>query len=53
MCQDLRMIFTGIDIEGFEKKEKGTFRGSLLLSVFRILHHHVVISNARNETPDV
>jgi hypothetical protein len=27
MCQDLRMEFTAIEIEGFEKKEKGSLRG--------------------------
>ena len=43
MCQDLRMEFTGFDIEGLEKKKKGTFRGSVLLSVFRILHFSKLI----------
>ena len=52
MCQDLRMEFTGFDIEGLEKKEKGTFRGSVLLSVIRILHFSKLISNAKHETPD-
>ena len=52
MCQDLRMEFTRFDIEGLEKKEKGTFRGSVLLSVFRILHFSKLISNAKYETPD-
>jgi hypothetical protein len=30
MCQDLRMEFTGFDIEGLEKKGKGTFGGNVL-----------------------
>jgi len=53
MCQDLRMEFTGFGIEGFEKNEKGIFRGSVLLPVFRILHFSELISNAKHETPDV
>jgi len=53
MCQDLRMELTGFGIEGLEKKEKGIFRGSVLLSVFRILHFSKLISNAKHETPDV
>ena len=53
MCQDLRMEFTGFRIEGLEKKEKGIFRGSILLAVFRILHFSKLISNAKHETPDV
>jgi hypothetical protein len=52
MCQDLRMEFAGFEIEGLEKKEKGTFRGSVMLSVFRILHFSKLISNAKYETPD-
>ena len=52
MCQDLRMEFTGFDIEGLGKKEKGTFGGRVLLSVFRILHFSKLMSNAKHETPD-
>jgi hypothetical protein len=52
MCQDLKVEFTGFKIEGLEKTEKGTFGGSVLLSVFRILHFCKLISNAKHETPD-
>ena len=52
MCQDLRMEFAGFEIEGLGKKEKGTFRDSVMLSVFRILHFRKLISNAKYETPD-
>jgi len=52
MCQDLRKKFTGIETEGFNKKKKGVFQGSVLLSVFRILHFSRLISNAKHETPD-
>ncbi len=53
MCQDLRMEFAGFGIESLEKIEKGIYRGSVLLSVFRMLHFSELISNATHETPDV
>ena len=52
MCQDLWMEFAGFEIAGLEKKEKDAFRGSVLLSVFRILYFSKLISIAKYETPD-
>ena len=51
MCQDLRKEFTGIETEGFNKKKKDVFQGSVLSSVFRILHFIKSISNTKHETP--
>jgi len=53
MCQDLRMEFTGFEIEGLGKNEKGIFRGGVLLSVFRILYFSGLILSAKYETPEV
>jgi hypothetical protein len=46
------MEFAGFEIAGLGKKEKDAFRGSVLLSVFRILYFSKLISIAKYETPD-
>jgi hypothetical protein len=51
MCQDLRMEFTAIEIEGLKKKGKVLFGGMLWSSVFRVLHFSKLKSNAKHETP--
>ena len=58
-CQDLRMEFVGIQIDlnikvrDHKKKKEYTHRGSILLSVFRILHFGRLILNTKHETPEV
>ena len=59
MCQDLRMEIVGIKIDlntkvkDHKKKEEFTYRGSVWLSVFRILHFTRLISNTKYETPEI
>jgi hypothetical protein len=40
-------------VKDHKKKEEYTYRGSVLLSVFRILQFSRLISNTKHETPEI